>query len=591
MTDYIRRFVSGDKARFKDRSLNLDLDLVYVTDHIIVMGYPASGMEGLYRNRKEDAKKFLDHRHGKDYWVFNFCPVKENSYPASYFEGRVSRYPFPDHHAPPLALLPLVAREMHAWLSGSPHRVAVLHCKAGKGRSGTMACAYLLSQDVHLAPSLKWSYSGKEKAKLRADDVMEAMPESSYDGSTTPESTFSDADVDSPQSTGTSSSTPTSNGNTSLKSVLDLHTSKRMKVPSDLTKQKQGVSLPSQRRWLYYWSLLLAHKAPSHVWSGPLSSQLVNAPQAKVPKVRLIQVTLRMRESSGVKTSLLKAAHVVIDRAGLGKLGAAGAKAAGANHVWISLAKYDDDLVESLEKWEKHTRSPDGHMGERRPGSECTGEDELNAFFNDDHWDSGKMVLSFAKMGTFGDGSIIKTNDKDGKVVTFLLKPLSTAKWKNLQEEMNQDSRVDVSSLDEVGIPQSETASISDATTQGVKEKGIVLDAAREVRLRLYMGQIFMGWMWFIPIFHMPPPPSTSNARDVPTALTFRLTRKDLDFPLGIGSSILDVEVALEWLSESDSEAVQPSTRTSGAEEPLGLANTIRAIAAIDIEAKQAAEY
>ncbi len=31
--------------------------------------------------------------------------------------------------APPLALLPLVAREMRAWLSGSPHRVAVLHCK------------------------------------------------------------------------------------------------------------------------------------------------------------------------------------------------------------------------------------------------------------------------------------------------------------------------------------------------------------------------------------------------------------------------------------------------------------------------------
>ncbi len=173
---------------------------------------------------------------------------------------------------------------------------------------------------------------------------------------------------------------------------------------------------------------------------------------------------------------------------------------------------------------------------------------------------------------------------------------------------MIQDSRVDIPSLDEAGIPQSETTSICDVT-QSVKEKGVVLDAAREVRLRLYMGQvrtfygakpdaeclpinaqIFMGWMWFIPIFHMPPTPSASDARDVPTVSTFRLTRKDLDFPLGIGSSVLDVEVALEWLSASDPEAVQPFTRTSGEEEPLGLANTVQAIAAVDVEAKQAAE-
>lgn len=61
------------------------------------MGYPAAGIEGLYRNRREDAQKFLENRHGKNYWVFNMCPIRENSYPASVFGGRVSRYPFPDH--------------------------------------------------------------------------------------------------------------------------------------------------------------------------------------------------------------------------------------------------------------------------------------------------------------------------------------------------------------------------------------------------------------------------------------------------------------------------------------------------------------
>lgn len=84
MTDYVRRLVSGNKARFYDSELDVELgasrhpiafsilwrltgtwlpDLAYITDQVIVMGYPAVGMEGLYRNRREDAQKFLDHRY------------------------------------------------------------------------------------------------------------------------------------------------------------------------------------------------------------------------------------------------------------------------------------------------------------------------------------------------------------------------------------------------------------------------------------------------------------------------------------------------------------------------------------------------
>jgi phosphatidylinositol-3,4,5-trisphosphate 3-phosphatase and dual-specificity protein phosphatase PTEN len=36
------------------------------------------------------------------------------------------------------------------------------------------------------------------------------------------------------------------------------------------------------------------------------------------------------------------------------------------------------------------------------------------------------------------------------------------------------------------------------------------------------------------------------------------LTRNEIDFPVGIGSAIIDVEICLEWLKETDTERVQP---------------------------------
>ncbi|KAG7091925.1 hypothetical protein E1B28_008318 [Marasmius oreades] len=405
MTDYVRRLVSGKKARFKDHKLDVELDLVYLTDQVIIMGYPASGVEGLYRNRREDVKKFLDHRHGKNYWIFNFCPIKENSYDSQYFEGRVSRYPFPDHHAPPLALMPLVAREMRSWLDGSSERVAVLHCKAGKGRSGTMACAYLLSLNSNPAIPLEKSYSTKEWAAKRADDAMDIIPpdddrhstESSITDQTTVESPVQ-ADS-SPQSNTTPNHSPMA-----LKHVLDLHTSRRMKQPLTSDKKvKQGVSIPSQRRYLYYWSLILSHQAPTHLWSNdPL---MPSAPPTSTPKVRLAEIKLRTKESGGMTFNLVRAANAILDR---------GSTSKGSSQVWVSLARYDDDLIELLEKWERYTRD-EANVGRRRPGTRDFGSETLNDIFEGGKWDKSKMVRSFARLGCSDDNDITKSDN--GKVI------------------------------------------------------------------------------------------------------------------------------------------------------------------------------
>jgi protein-tyrosine phosphatase len=64
--------------------------------------------------------------------TYDRCPLYENAYSPESMHNRVSRYPFPDHHPPPLPLLPLAVREITAWLEGDPERVAIIHCKAGK---------------------------------------------------------------------------------------------------------------------------------------------------------------------------------------------------------------------------------------------------------------------------------------------------------------------------------------------------------------------------------------------------------------------------------------------------------------------------
>ncbi|KAL0069598.1 Telomerase protein component 1 [Marasmius tenuissimus] len=600
MTDYVRRLVSGQKARFKDKNLDVELDLVYLTDQVIIMGYPASGMEGLYRNRREDVKKFLEHRHGKNYWIFNFCPIKENSYDAQFFDGRVSRFPFPDHHAPPLAIMPLVAREMRIWLDGSPERVAVLHCKAGKGRSGTMACTYLLSLDISTTmPKLERSdNTAKDWAVTRAKEAMAVVPPDEETEETAPASgteEVSDTLVESPVQE------PVGDGShhKHLNKVLDLHTSRRMRQPSSPDKKvKQGVSIPSQRRWLYYWSLLLSKQAPSHLWSmEPLvpSSSLTTLSTAppeerrNSPKVRLTEIKLRMKESSGMTMNLVRAANAFLDR---GK--------GGGGQVWVSLARYDDSFVQLIERWERYTRDEEGHLGRRKPGTGHFGEEALTEIFKGHKWDGEKMVRSFARLGCPDDKAVSKVeNENHEKIITYNLSPLSDNRWKNLQEEIEKAKAGEtVVNPEEFNIPASEANSMYDLT-ETVKDKGVVLDAAREVRVKLYMGQIFMGWLWFVPTFHMPQPPPTNGHPSEPT--TIKLTRKELDFPLGVGSSIVDVEITLEWVTRADNDRVQPPAvatpaeeKEEGRSEPMGLTAAAQAVTTGQgisaVEAKQAGE-
>uniref|UniRef100_A0A8C5HG38 Tensin-like n=1 Tax=Gouania willdenowi TaxID=441366 RepID=A0A8C5HG38_GOUWI len=117
-----------------------EVDLVYITERIISVSFPAGAEERSYTTHLKEVATMLQSKHGEHYLMFN---LSEKRGDISKLNNKVLEFGWPDHHAPALDKICSMCKAIDTWLNGDPRNVVVLHNKGNRGRTGVVVAAYM----------------------------------------------------------------------------------------------------------------------------------------------------------------------------------------------------------------------------------------------------------------------------------------------------------------------------------------------------------------------------------------------------------------------------------------------------------------
>lgn len=151
------------------------LDMCYVSEEtptIIALSRPCSTPpHSLFCNPTSQLLEHLGKHHPistHTHLVFNLRGETPGYLDSELYPARVHHAPWPDHHPPPMNLLISTVSEMHAFFTfeqDDRKKVALVHCKAGKGRSGTFISAYLIAYENKTAMEAMGVFTTKRMRK------------------------------------------------------------------------------------------------------------------------------------------------------------------------------------------------------------------------------------------------------------------------------------------------------------------------------------------------------------------------------------------------------------------------------------------
>ncbi|KAL6948619.1 hypothetical protein ACO0QE_001091 [Hanseniaspora vineae] len=171
------------------------LDISYITPKLIVGSYPVTTYpKQLYRVSLTDLVNFLNNYHGANNWkIFNLkAEICDSDYSNWQFDEIVqqsspnnqenelflpnslpsrtllTRSGWLDHEVPPFGHLQTLLKSIGSALQTNNESAVFLHCKMGKGRSGLVASACLMSQ---LAITKEEALKMFEKARFKSSVI------------------------------------------------------------------------------------------------------------------------------------------------------------------------------------------------------------------------------------------------------------------------------------------------------------------------------------------------------------------------------------------------------------------------------------